>query len=79
MVERKNQHPFKLYNYATLWFSTNDMPTFADKSDGLNRRIVILPFDAKFSPYDPDFDPDIIDKVTTDSAKSYLLNLALRG
>lgn len=79
MVERKNQQPFKLYNYATLWFSTNDMPTFADKSDGLNRRMVILPFDAKFTPHDPDFDPDIIDKVTTGSAKSYLLNLALRG
>lgn len=55
------------------------MPNFADKSDGMQRRITILPFAAKFTPKDPDYDPDITDKVTTDAAMSYLLNLAIEG
>ena len=79
MVERKNQRPFELINYSTFWFSANKMPNFADKSDGMQRRITILPFAAKFSPKDPDYDPDIADKVTTDAAMSYLLNLAIEG
>ena len=79
MVERKNQRPFELINYSTFWFSANKMPNFADKSDGMQRRITILPFAAKFSPKDPDYDPDITDKVTTDAAMSYLLNLAIEG
>lgn len=79
MVERKNQRPFELINYSTFWFSANKMPNFADKSDGMQRRITILPFAAKFTPKDPDYDPDITDKVTTDAAMSYLLNLAIEG
>lgn len=79
MVERKNQRPFELLNYATFWYSTNKMPNFADKSDGMQRRITILPFNAKFSPKDKDYDPDITDKVTTEQAMTYLLNLAIEG
>ena len=79
MVERKNQRPFELMNYATFWFSANKMPNFADKSEGMQRRITILPFSARFSPKDPDYDPDIADKVMTDAAMSYLLNLGLEG
>lgn len=79
MVERKNQRPFELINYATFWFSANKMPNFGDKSDGMQRRISILPFNAKFSPKDKDYDPDIADKVMTDTAMSYLLNLAIEG
>ncbi len=79
MVERKNQRPFDLLNYATFWFSTNKMPNFGDKSEGMQRRITILPFNAKFSPKDNDYDPDIADKVMTDTAMSHLLNLAIEG
>lgn len=79
MVERKNQRPFELMNYATFWFSANKMPNFADKSEGMQRRITILPFTARFSPKDPDYDPDIADKVMTDQAMTYLLNLGIEG
>ena len=78
-VERKNKDPFTLYNYATMWFGANKMPNFADKSHGMERRMVMIPFDAVFSPQDDDYDADIEDKVMTDTARSYLLNLALEG
>lgn len=78
-VERKNQQPFTLYNYATMWFGANKMPSFADKSHGMERRMLIIPFDAVFSPQDDDYDANIEDKIITDKARSYLLNLALEG
>lgn len=78
-VERKNKDPFTLYNYATMWFGANKMPSFADKSHGMERRMVIIPFDAVFSPQDDDYDADIEDKIMTDTARSYLLNLAIEG
>lgn len=79
MVERKNQRPFELMNYATFWFSANKMPNFGDKSEGMQRRITILPFNSRFNPKDADYDPDIGDKVMTGCAMTYLLNLAIDG
>lgn len=78
-VERKNKDPFILKNYAKLIFSTNKMPNIDDQSHGLGRRLCIIPFDAKFSSKDKDFDPDIENKVMTDEAMSAMLNLAIRG
>jgi putative DNA primase/helicase len=78
-VERKNKPPFNLKNYAKLIFTTNKMPRVVDKSHGLYRRLILIPLDAKFSPSDPDFDPDIEQKVICDKAMSYLLNMAVRG
>jgi putative DNA primase/helicase len=38
-----------------------------------------MPLDAKFSNTDPDYDPDISQKVVSEEARSYLLNMAVRG
>lgn len=78
-VERKNKDPFILKNYATLIFTTNKMPLVNDKSFGFYRRLILIPLDAKFSNTDPDFDPDISQKVVSEEARSYLLNMAVRG
>ncbi|MEL7609516.1 MAG: phage/plasmid primase, P4 family [Bacillota bacterium] len=78
-VERKNKDPFVLQNYATLIYTTNKMPRVNDKSYGFYRRLVLIPLDAKFAANDPDFDPDIAQKVVTEQAMSYLLNMAVRG
>ena len=78
-VDRKNQQPFTLYNYAKMMFSVNELPYSSDKTDGFYRRFEIIPFNAKFSSSDPDYDPFIEQKVTTENAKSYLLNIALEG
>jgi putative DNA primase/helicase len=60
-------------------FSVNNLPPSVDKSNGFFRRIVIIPFNAVFSENNPNFDPNIIEKVSTEEAKSYLFNIALRG
>ena len=79
LVDRKNDQPFTLYNYAKMIFSANHLPYSPDKSEGFYRRFEFIPFEATFSPQDKDYDPYIEDKLTSENAKSYLLNLALDG
>lgn len=67
--------PYTMRNKATLIFSANGMPSFRDKSGGIARRIVLIPLDANITK--PDFNID--EKLATDNAKSYILNLALNG
>jgi len=78
-VERKGKDPFEFNNYGKLIFSANEIPRINDRTDGLTSRLIIIPFNAKFTSQDPDFDPFIKDKLTTDRAMQYLLNLGLTG
>ncbi len=78
-AQRKYQQPFTLKNYAKMIFSCNKLPRILDKSQGMYSRLMLIPFTATFSADDEDFDPFIEDKVTTDQALSYLLNIGLRG
>ncbi len=54
-------------------FSANNIPTFADKSDGARRRTLIIPFEAKF-----DDDPAFIDRTFTPEFYSQHLGLFLQ-
>lgn len=75
MIRPIYQRPYRLKNRATLIFTANDMPTFKDKTGGISRRLVIIPCDNEVKKADFKID----EKLSTDSAKSYLLNLALKG
>jgi P4 family phage/plasmid primase-like protien len=44
-VERKHRDPFWLRPTARLTFATNVLPRFADRSNGVWRRMLILPFE----------------------------------
>lgn len=67
--------PIDLKNTATLIFTANEPPVFKDKSDGIGRRLVIIPFENKVKERTYNLD----ELLSTDNAKSYLLNLALEG
>ena len=79
VVERKHETPFKYSNTAKMLFALNNLPPTTDKSDGFFRRCIIIPFNARFSPSDKDYDMNLIDKVTTPEARNYLLKLAIEG
>jgi len=79
MVQRKYAQPFELECYATQIFCANELPQVHDKSDGFTRRIVILPFNAKFTKLDADYDPFVEDKLMADEAMQYMLKLAIEG
>lgn len=78
-VERKGMDPFDMTSYAKLIFSANEMPRINDYSDGLGRRLQIVPFKAKFSPNDADYDPFITDKLLSDESMQYILIVALNA
>ena len=67
--------PITLKNTATLIFTANEPPVFKDKSDGIGRRLLIIPFDNKVKNRIYNLD----ELLSGDNAKSYLLNLALTG
>ena len=79
MVERKGERPYTIEPYATHIYSCNTIPRSFDKSDGFYRRWLLIPFNARFSVDDEDYDPMIVDKITEPSALSYLLNIGIRG
>ena len=79
MVQRKFERPFNMESYATQIFSCNDIPKNSDRSDGMGRRWCFVPFNAVISKNDSDYDPLILEKVSTQEAMSYLLNLAIQG
>lgn len=78
-VERKGENPFDLKNYSKFLFSANSIPRIKDKSGAVISRLVIIPFNARFTKEDPDFDPYIIYKLTSENAMEYLINIGLEG
>lgn len=78
-VERKGQDPFEFNNYAKLLFSANNIPRMKDKTGAVQRRLVIVPFDAKFTSNDPNFRPFIKDELCEQDSMEYLILLGLEA
>ena len=77
--EYKGQREFFFKPYCKLLFSANNIPRIKDKSGAVLDRLVIIPFDAKFSKNDPDFDPYIKYKLIKPEALEYLILLGIKG
>lgn len=80
-VERKGQNPFDFNNYSKLLFSANSIPRMGKGKDSaaILRRMVIIPFDAKFSKNDPDYQPFIKYRLRNQESMEYLIQLGLQG
>lgn len=78
-AERKGQDPFNFAPYAKQLFSANDIPRIKDKSGAVLDRLIIVPFNAKFSKDDPDFDPFIKYKLRDESVMEYLIQIGING
>ncbi len=78
-VERKGQDPFEFNNYSKMMFSANNIPRIKDKSGAVQRRLTIIPFDAKFSQDDPDFDPYVKYKLREQECIEYLILIGIKG
>lgn len=78
-AERKGQDPFDFNNYSKMLFSANNIPRIKDKSGAVMDRLIIVPFEARFSKSDPDFDPYIKYKLRSDECMEYLIQLGITG
>lgn len=78
-VERKGGDPFDFTNYSKFLFSANEIPRIRDKTGAVIDRLVIIPFNARFSKDDPDYDPFIKYKLLDESVIEALIVLAVEG
>lgn len=78
-AEFKGATPFEFNPYAKLIFSANSIPRMKDKTGAVIRRLVIIPFNANFSKDDPDYDPDIKRKLTSQQAMEYCIRIGVEG
>ena len=80
-AEQKGQPKFEFEPYVKLFFSANNIPRMGKGRDSaaILRRLVIIPFDAKFSADDPDFNPHIGDMLRSQESMEYLIQLGLKG
>lgn len=78
-AERKGKDPFKLRSFAKFFFSANSLPRLGRGKDSsaVLDRLVIIPFDAKFSKSDPDYDPFIKYKLRGEDVMEALIAKAV--
>ena len=75
--ERKFKGAFTFENFATNYFSCNELPPTSDRSHGFYRRWLLLPF--VYQIPDNAKDPDLREKLTTPAELSGLLRCAVEG
>lgn len=80
-AEQKGQPKFEFEPYVKLFFSANNIPRMGKGRDSaaILRRLVIIPFDAKFSNTDADFNPHIGDLLRSQESMEYLIQMGLAG
>ena len=77
--ERKGQDEFFFDPYCKMIYSANNIPRIKDKSGAVIDRMVIIPFNARFSVDDPDYDPYIKYKLRSKECMEALIQLAITG
>lgn len=78
-AERKGKDPFKLRSFAKFFFSANSLPRLGRGKDSsaVLDRLVIIPFDAKFTKDDVDYDPFIKYKLREEPVMEALIAKAI--
>ena len=80
-AEQKGQPKFEFEPYVKLLFSANNIPRIGKGRDShaILRRLIIVPFNAKFSSKDPDYVPFIGDKLQTQESIEYFIQLGIKA
>ena len=80
-AEQKGQPKFDFKPFCKLLFSANSIPRMGKGSDSqaIMRRLVIVPFNAKFKSDDPNFRPGIEDELKGQESMEYLIQLGIQG
>lgn len=68
---------FQFKPYATLIYSCNEIPKFADGTYGFERRIHPIPLLARFTPSNAGFDPNLSEKLKEEPCMEYALAKAI--
>ena len=78
-AERKHKPAFSYKPFAKLFFSANKLPKTRDKTKGMERRWQFFGFDQEFPEGAPKTDPDLFEKLSTESEMAGMLLKGLSG
>ena len=79
-VEFKGQDGFDMKSYATLIFAANTIPRFSGSGlTAIKDRLIIIPFEARFTKDGDNYNPNIIKELMSQSAIEYLVKLGVQG
>lgn len=80
-AEHKGQPKFNFDPYCKLLFSANSIPRIGKGRDSgaILRRLVIVPFNAKFTPDSPNYKPFIGDELKCQESMEYMIQLGIQG
>ena len=70
---------FQFKPYATLIYSCNEIPKFADGTYGFERRVHPIPLLARFTPSNAGFDPNLSEKLKEETCMEYALAKAIEA
>ena len=77
-AEYKGQDPFEFRPRVKLFFSCNVPPQIYDTSEGMQRRLLVVPFENGYTK-NGKANVHILDKIQEDNGLSYLFNKSLEG
>ena len=77
----KFKSPYQASSYAKLLFSANSVPRMGKTKDSyaIKRRVVIVPFKARFTKDDPDYSPFIKYELREPQNIEYFIKMAVEG
>ena len=77
----KFKTPYQSESYAKLLFSANEVPRMGKGRDSyaIKRRVVLVPFKARFTKNDPDYSPFIKYELREPQNIEYLIKMAVEG
>ena len=80
-AEQKGQPKFNFEPFCKLLFSANSIPRIGKGRDSgaILRRLVIVPFNARFTPDSPDYKPFIGDDLKCQESMEYMVKIGLEG
>lgn len=78
-TEYKNKDGFTFRPYAKIVASANDIPHMQDWTGAALDRMIIIPFLRTFSEDDPDYDPEMGEKLKQEEAMEYLVQLGVKA
>ena len=79
-VEFKGQDGFDMKSSATLIFAANTIPRFSGSGlTAIKDRLIIIPFEARFTKDGDNYNPNIIKELMSQSAIEYLIMLGVQG
>ena len=80
-AQQKGQPQFDFAPYCKLIFSANNIPRMGNGMDSfaIRRRLVIVPFNAKFTKGNENYNLNIVSLLSTQSSMEYLIKLGVEG